>query len=339
MLKKIFLLLVAGFLFTSCVTEKSKPFVPGTIESFSFDSKELKGNLLKESPTRKVMVYLPGNYLNSDGSYPVIYYLAGYGGTVDEIFNAANSVSSNGLNAIDSAIKEGIIPECIIVGISGNSKLGGSFYANSPVTGNWENHIVEIVTEIDNRYRTKATPQARGLAGYSMGGFGSIHVGLRNSDVFGYIYAYSPGVFGANGFDEEVWGTWKSWQGVLFSYGAAFDPDLTMDKAPYSSVPVSTMTPDEVVEGWHDRWSSGYGDAEGKVEYYLSRNAPLLGAKIDYAENDWFTWLIKGSKHFYKVFHDAGIDVSQEVVPGYNHEIDRVIVKDYILTYYGTVFK
>lgn len=338
-MKKIFLLTaLAVMVLTGCVTTKSEPFVNGTIETFTFDSKSLEENLIEETTSQKVKVYLPGNYNSSEKNYPVIYYLAGFGGSSDELFNAALSMDNPEPNVIDSAIKDGSITDCIVVGISGNNRLGGSFYVNSPVTGNWEDHIIEIVEQVDSRYRTEPSPKSRGLAGFSMGGFGSINVGLRNPDIFGYVYAFSPGVFGASGFDAEVWETWKYWNSVLHSYGAAFNPDPTLDSSPYSSIPSTSLSTEEAVEGWKDSWSKGYGDVEGKIEYYKTKNVPLLGIKIDYAQNDYFSWLIEGSKHFYNKLVEAGVNVSQEEVAGYSHNIDSYIVKDYILSYFGSVF-
>lgn len=338
MKRNILLLVILLLVLTGCETPKGETFVNGTIETFTFESKSLEENMINESTIQKVKVYLPGSYNTSDKDYPVIYYLAGFGGSVDEFFNAAKSINHPEPNIIDTAIRYGTITECIVVGISGNNKLGGSFYVNSPVIGNWEDHILEIVDQVDNRYRTEAATKSRGLAGFSMGGFGSINVGLRNPDIFGYVYAFSPGVFGESGFDAEVWETWRYWNSVLYSYGAAFDPDPSLEASPYSSTPTPTLSTEEAVEGWTDSWSKGYGDVEGKIEYYKTKNVPLLGIKIDYAQNDYFSWLIEGSKHFYKKLDEAGVNVSQDEVAGYEHNIDSYIIKDYILSYFGSVF-
>lgn len=332
MLKKTTLFLILGLLFTSCTTKETRPFTNGTVESVKIQSTAFDGNLIKDSGKKIINIYLPGSYIDSEEKYPVIYYLAGFGGGAGEFFSAAGS-------SIDSAIKNGTIRDCIIVGISGMNNLGGSFYVNSPVTGNWEDFILEVVNYIDSNYRTDASPESRGIAGYSMGGFGSVNIGLRNADVFGYVYAFSPGVFGESGFDEEVWSTWKQWNSVLYSYGAAFDPDTTANEIPYSNTPKTTLTAEEAVKGWSDRWSYGYGDAEGKIEYYNSRNVPLLGIKIDYAEKDYFTWLIDGSKYFYNKLMEAGVNAEQEVILDQTHSIDSRVVKNYILPYFGEAFK
>lgn len=325
-------------LLVSCTSDKKQKFTTGTIIPMEISSESLGSNLIGENITQKIQVYLPGSYSSSKKDYPVIYYLAGFGGDSSELFSAASSNTSSDLNAIDSSMKDGVISDCIIVGISGINKLGGSFYVNSPVTGNWEDYILEVVDTVDKNFRTIKAPESRGLAGFSMGGFGAVNTGLRNPDVFSYIYAFSPGLFGKSGFDKEVWGTWKHWEPVLDSYGAAFTPDSNLEKLPFASRPNQAMSDIEVFQGWGESWSCGYGDAEGKIKYYKSQSSELLGVKIDYAELDWFNWLISGCKYFHEQLIEAGVDSELQEVKGYSHNIDSVIVKNLMLTYFGSKF-
>jgi DNA-binding NarL/FixJ family response regulator len=55
-----------------------------------------------------------------------------------------------------------------------------------------ENVFQDLVTAIDARYRTIASPAARGLAGLSEGGYGALNIGLHHIDKFGTIEAMSP---------------------------------------------------------------------------------------------------------------------------------------------------
>ncbi len=65
----------------------------------------------------------------------------------------------------------------IVVTAPGQHRFGGSFYVNSPVTGNWEDLIVtDIVGYVDTHYRTLAQSASRGIAGYSMGGYGALRI-------------------------------------------------------------------------------------------------------------------------------------------------------------------
>ena len=84
--------------------------------------------------------------------------------------------------------------------VPGDNQLGGSFYVNSPVTGNWEDFVVqEVVGYVDNHYRTIARVESRGISGHSMGGFGSLNIAMLHPDVFGAVYSLSPGLFDKNG--------------------------------------------------------------------------------------------------------------------------------------------
>ncbi len=308
--------------------------------SFTFNSTSLNENLIGESTRREVMVYLPYGYEESEQNYPVIYYLAGFSGNSHEIITGSAITSgAEGAGAIDRSIRDGIIKECIVVGISGINKLGGSFYTNSPVIGNWEDHILEIVEEVDSRYRTVNNSSSRGLAGFSMGGFGAINVGLKHPDVFGSVYAFSPGLFSESGFDAEVWSTWHEWDSVLRSYGAAFNYDLSIGSSPFAKIPEIGMNYTEVVDGWKDLWSSGYGDIDGKVSNYIAKNIPLSAIRVDYAQNDRFTWLIKGSKELYSKLSETDTAVYQDEIAGFEHNINSSIVENHLIPFFGSQFK
>ena len=65
-------------------------------------------------------------------------------------------------------------------------------YSNSVTTGNWEGYIAEdLVAYMDRTYRTLPRRDSRGLAGHSMGGYGTIRIGMKRPDVFASIYALS----------------------------------------------------------------------------------------------------------------------------------------------------
>jgi len=145
------------------------------------------------------MVYLPPSYYKTDRRYPVIYYLPGFTTYVEEIVAAKYSRGSLA-RAIDRLIGRGIIEEMILVVANGRNFLGGSFYTNSPVTGNWEDFIVQdVVGHVDSTYRTIPSASSRGITGESMGGFGSFHLAMKHPDVFGSVYSFSPGLFDDKG--------------------------------------------------------------------------------------------------------------------------------------------
>jgi enterochelin esterase-like enzyme len=69
----------------------------------------------------------------------------------------------------------------------------GSMYSSSLTTGDFENFIArDLVAHIDAHYRTLPRRESRGLAGHSMGGYGTTRIGMKHADVFGALYIMSP---------------------------------------------------------------------------------------------------------------------------------------------------
>ena len=151
-------------------------------------SRQFEGNKIGISPRRRVSVYLPDGYATSDRRYPVIYFL-------HNIFENERALYADhdAQGLFDRAIQAGVIPPVIVVSADFSTPLGGSIYANSPVTGRWRDFMVqELVPWVDGRFRTLATRDARGLAGDRMGGHGAIAFGMRHPEVFGAVYALHP---------------------------------------------------------------------------------------------------------------------------------------------------
>ncbi len=129
------------------------------------------------------VVVLPEYYDETDGYFPVLYLLHGYGGNhyswLDLDENLPSKATSFGM---------------IIVCPDGGYR---SWYIDSPIdsTMRYETHIVrEIVPFIDSHYRTIGKRSARAITGLSMGGHGGIYLGVRHSSVFGAAGSSSGGV-------------------------------------------------------------------------------------------------------------------------------------------------
>jgi len=151
----------------------------------SITSASLKNNA-GESTTRRVWVYLPPGYEHGDRRYPVIYFLHGYGGFLD--------LSTEQSRILDQAIDSGRIRPFIFVVSDQSTSYGGSFYANSALTGNWADFTAkDLVAYVDSHYRTLADRNSRGLCGHSMGGHGALKLAMLFPDVFSCVYALSPG--------------------------------------------------------------------------------------------------------------------------------------------------
>jgi hypothetical protein len=199
----------------------------------TFNAASLAGNPLGSPAERRVHIYLPpGYYENAAIRYPVVYFLHGYDSSYRKV--AVFSVAANDENMarvygaellkridlkrmpsypmFDELIVAGKLPPFIFVqpdaslhvphikGIkdfmTGLPADKGSFYINSPATGNYEDYIIkDIITYVDSHYHTLAERGARCLAGASMGGYGALYLSLRNPDKFNTVAALSPANF------------------------------------------------------------------------------------------------------------------------------------------------
>ncbi|HUQ66941.1 MAG TPA: alpha/beta hydrolase-fold protein [Flavitalea sp.] len=165
----------------------------GSVERIIVHGKQLEGNLEGDSPDRHVSVYLPAGYKkNKNRRYPVIYFLHGF--TDDDAKWYGFEKHWINLPAIaDSVFASGNASEMIIVTPNAFTRYQGSMYSNSVTTGNWEQFVAtELVGYIDLHYRTIPQAKSRGLAGHSMGGYGTMRIGQKYPDVFSSIYLLSP---------------------------------------------------------------------------------------------------------------------------------------------------
>jgi S-formylglutathione hydrolase FrmB len=160
----------------------------GTLEQIKVLGASLQGNLEGDNPERDVFVYLPPSYAKDSGKrYPVVYFLHGYGvGAqvyVKQVLNLPESA--------DKAVAAGA-QEAIVVLPDAFTLYGGSMYSSSPTTGDWESFVSrDLVAYIDGHYRTVAKRESRGLSGHSMGGYGTLRIGMKHPEVYGALYAMS----------------------------------------------------------------------------------------------------------------------------------------------------
>lgn len=164
----------------------------GTVAHIVIHGNSLVGNLEGDSPERDVYVYLPPSYQTDPARrYPVVYVLHGFTDSADSWFGA-KAAWINLEPILDRDIESGAVREMIVVVPNANTRLEGSFYTKSVVTGDWEDFVVhDLVDYIDRHYRTLANRDSRGLAGHSMGGYGTVRLGMTHPDVFSSFYAMS----------------------------------------------------------------------------------------------------------------------------------------------------
>ncbi|MFC2152593.1 alpha/beta hydrolase [Bacteroidota bacterium] len=172
----------------------------GTVIEEYIPSESIKNNIWGDTLNPKAIVYLPPSYYNSTKEYPVIYFLTGSFAEVDAMINGAfQGLLIN--ESLDSLILSNVIKEMIVVVATAKVNLFDTgirmptLYVNSLINGNWEDFIVnDLITYIDNKYKTKKDRLYRGLAGHSMGGFGTIRLALLYPEKFSYAYSVSFGM-------------------------------------------------------------------------------------------------------------------------------------------------
>lgn len=177
----------------------------GTVAKVWYESPSLGLN-------RRLTVYTPAGYEQSDKRYPVFYLLHGMGG--DE-----NAWSELGRAAqiLDNLIAEGKAEPMIVVMTNGNASQEAapgetSNGLKAPTTqlpktmdGSFELSFPEVVKFIDSTYRTVASKEGRAIAGLSMGGFHSLHISKEYPDMFDYIGLFSAAIMPGQGVQSPVY--------------------------------------------------------------------------------------------------------------------------------------
>ncbi|MBY5950584.1 esterase family protein [Algoriphagus marincola] len=165
----------------------------GTKERIKIHSQALEGNLIGDPAERDVTVYLPPSYAsNPNQRFPVLYMLHGFTDTDSQWFGWEDHWI-NLQDVIEESIAEGLSKEMIVVMPNAYNTFKGSMYASSATIGDWETFVTqELVNYVDENYRTIPDKNSRGLAGHSMGGYGTLRLGMKNPNVYAAIYALSP---------------------------------------------------------------------------------------------------------------------------------------------------
>jgi endo-1,4-beta-xylanase len=156
---------------------------------------DLGGTLYRTYPTpvrgpntfASYRVYLPPDYeTNRSRRYPVIYFLHG------SLVDSKRPITSGYIARVDAAIRSGVMPPTIVVIPQGLNQ--GRWMDSKDGTAPMESVFIKnLIPYIDTNYRTIATRAGRAIEGHSMGGFGALHNGFNNPDVFIAVTGNSPG--------------------------------------------------------------------------------------------------------------------------------------------------
>lgn len=151
---------------------------------------------------RRMTIYTPPGYEDSQEEYPVLYLLHGAGGD-EEAWIALGRTAQ----ILDNLIAEGKAEPMIVVMTNGNAvqtaapgESADGFVAPAMDVsrmnrGEFETTFPDVVNYVDKHYRTKADKHHRAIAGLSMGGFHSLHISKQYPDMFDYIGLFSAAIF------------------------------------------------------------------------------------------------------------------------------------------------
>ena len=148
------------------------------------DCRALKSAILRTSV--RYCVYLPAGYsaLGSETrKYPVLYLLHGLGG------NQQTAAIDGEWNILQDLRRDGKVGDFLVVAPDG----WDTFYINShdgkTLYGDF--FLREFMPFIERTYRVRAARAARGITGFSMGGYGALRIAFANPQLFGSVSAHS----------------------------------------------------------------------------------------------------------------------------------------------------
>ncbi len=167
----------------------------GSVVFETITSNVLRDNPLGDPFVRRVPVYLPPGYESGKTRYPALYVLTGFSGRGTMLLNDV-AWDENIAERMDRLIADGKVQPMILVMPDCFTRIGGSQYINSSAVGRYEDHVVkELVPWIDDKYRTIADRDHRGVVGKSSGGYGSVILAMRNPGVFGLFASHSGDMY------------------------------------------------------------------------------------------------------------------------------------------------
>lgn len=266
-------------------------YVPGQASDLYWARTGPKGGLHEvwyESPTlgltRRMFVYTPPGYDNSDDDYPVLYLLHGGGGD-EEAWPTLGAAK----NIMDNLINAGTAQPMLVVMTNGNPSQAAAFTVSPPIEApnagvgdmasmQFEKSLVQdVIPYIEAHYRVKTGKENRALTGLSMGGLQTMNTSFENPGLFDYLGVMSMGFADLSRFGINIDHS-KRQEQILSLKAAA--PKLYWiacgkDDFLYESVVTMRNKLDELGFPYEYRESPG-GHTWTNWRIYLSEFAPML---------------------------------------------------------------
>ena len=281
----------------------------GTLTEASFPSATLNEAI-------SYNVYLPAGYASGTDRYPVLYLLHGRGDS--------KSAWTQMKGALDALIASGEIQPTIAIMPDAPWSSRASYYVDSGYTGPDPGRNVEkaftkdLIAHVDATYRTVANRTGRGLAGYSMGGYGALRYSLAHPDLFGASIVLSPAVyvpippsdsstreFGAFGLGKSLFvdSVYKK-----LNYPALF-PSFSATGLP---LPMFIAVGDDEFKNPDPKDASHDLDFEAHVLFNQAVRVPNLSAELRVVDggHDWDVWgptFVEGAKYIFQFLNQKPV--------------------------------
>jgi S-formylglutathione hydrolase FrmB len=166
--------------------------VRGRFDELTIESEALRDNPLGDPHERPLWVYVPPGYDDDPGRrYPSVYQIQGLTGQLD-MWRNRSPFRRNFPELADELFATGGSPPAIVVWVDAWTSLGGSQFLDSPGTGNYLSYLCdEVVPFVDERYRTIADRDHRGIQGKSSGGYGAMVVPMLRPELWGGLATHA----------------------------------------------------------------------------------------------------------------------------------------------------
>jgi enterochelin esterase-like enzyme len=302
----------------SSAVGSSSAAAPGTITEASFASVTL-GEPISYN------VYLPAGYAGSTDRYPVLYLLHGRGDS--------KSAWTQMKGALDELIASGEIQPTIAIMPDAPWSSRASYYVDSAYTGADPGRAVEtaftkdLIAHVDSAYRTVANRTGRGVAGYSMGGYGALRYSIAHPDLFGAAIVLSPAVYYPTSPRDS-----STREFGAFGKGRTLFVDSIYQKLNYPAVfpsfeatglplPMYIAVGDDEFKNLEPKDYSHDLDFEAHVLFNQAVRVDNLTAELRVVDggHDWDVWgpqFVEGAKYIFQFLNQTPATVMKATLTG-----------------------
>lgn len=240
----------------------------GQVEQLSTQIEALKGNGLGTPTKQEVSVYIPAK--QKDRQLSIVYWLLD--------FNQDKYVMNSLQPMLDEYFKAHPEAYFMVVAVPSLNKLGGSFYVNSDLTGQWQDYTVfDLPFWIEQHYGLTINERQRGIAGFGMGGLGVLNIGLQYANIFGAAFAAGPTLLQSADFKTQL----TAWpQPYRIAYGAAVAPVQGEEYGQYPNFDGS-----DADLALQQLWQQGIANWAQKIDLFYRLGSPL-SLWLENAESD-----------------------------------------------------